>query len=324
MKDPLISIIIPVYNTIEYLENCLDSVISQTYKNIEILLIDDGSLDGSDSLCDRYAENDSRIKVVHQKNAGVSKARNVALDKVSGEYICFVDSDDTINENLILHLYTTMLEKNADITICSHKTICENVASEKVFSEVIEYSQKDALKDILLTTTFTGSPWAKLFKTERIKNIYFDDDIFYGEDMLFVVKAMMKAEKVVFTPKAYYNYFVRDGSACKSSFNDKRYTDVLSRKRIYDEISHICDCELIELAHVSIILADIIMLQQLYYDKKAQRKYCKDIQNRIRENFKVSRLNYVDLSVKINMVTSFVSYKLFFLLLFIKKFLKGK
>ncbi|MBQ7792832.1 MAG: glycosyltransferase family 2 protein, partial [Clostridia bacterium] len=117
-NQPLISIIIPVYNAAHYFERCIKSVLEQTYKNLEIILIDDGSTDGSEKLCDQYKEIDDRIKVVHKKNGGQSSARNLGLTMITGDYVGFVDSDDYIEKDMYEYLYNNMVKYHADISIC--------------------------------------------------------------------------------------------------------------------------------------------------------------------------------------------------------------
>ena len=117
-KKPLISVIVPVYNVESYLKVCVDSILAQTYENLEIILVDDGSKDSSGKMCDEYAEKDARIKVVHKKNGGVSSARNKGLDVASGEYIGFVDSDDSTKPNMFEILYKNMVTSDADVSVC--------------------------------------------------------------------------------------------------------------------------------------------------------------------------------------------------------------
>ena len=121
----MISVIVPVYNVEKYLRQCLDSVLAQTYRELEIILVDDGSTDGSGAICDEYATRDSRIKVVHQQNGGLSSARNAGLDLATGEYVAFVDSDDYIHETMLELLYQALVENNADTVICNFERVDE-------------------------------------------------------------------------------------------------------------------------------------------------------------------------------------------------------
>lgn len=177
-----VSIIIPVYNVEKYIRECLDSIINQTYTNLEIILVDDESKDSSGAICDEYALKDSRIRVVHKVNGGAASARNVALDLVTGDYISFVDSDDYVEHNYIELLVYNLEEHNADISICSYydlytnKSIHHNL-EDKTFTNV-QYLQN------FLTDWTSGILWNKLFKKEVLHNIYFiegrriDDEFF--------------------------------------------------------------------------------------------------------------------------------------------------
>ncbi len=126
MKKPLISIIVPVYNVERYMERCLDAVVKQTYKNLEVILVDDGSEDRSGSICDRYASEDARFKVVHHQNGGLSAARNTGIKKATGEYITFIDPDDSITEDYIEYLYNLINKHEADLAICAIEEITES------------------------------------------------------------------------------------------------------------------------------------------------------------------------------------------------------
>ena len=138
-KQPLISVIIPVYNLENYIEKCLDSVLSQTYKNLEILVVDDGSTDSSPSICDKYSQSDSRIQVFHIDNGGAAHARNTALEKMTGEFVTFVDGDDYIDSTYIEKLYNNITDKNADISICKWIDVYE----DSFLSTVISHTYND-------------------------------------------------------------------------------------------------------------------------------------------------------------------------------------
>ena len=163
--EKLVSIIIPVYNVYQYLEKCLETVTSQTYKNIEVILVDDGSSDGSGAICDEYAERDERIKVIHKQNGGVSSARNAALEIVKGDFVCFVDADDYVIEEMIERLVNE-IKKGYDIVQCGYMLLYgESVISAKTL--------------IHCRDEYVG-------KTEILK-------AFFEEKIIFVIKATLKA-----------------------------------------------------------------------------------------------------------------------------------
>lgn len=218
-SNPLVSIIIPVYNVENYLEKSLDSVINQSYKNLEIILVDDGSTDNSGKICDDYLKKDSRINVIHQKNKGTSEARNKALKQANGEYISFVDSDDILDLQFIEVLLHNAIKNQADISGCKFEVVKEQkikketspVGQEKVYTK-IEYI------DSLLKDKINFSCCTKLFKSKHIKKLTFPKNKKY-EDMLFLIQAVDQSKTYVETTEALYFYIVRKNSNTTSIFN---------------------------------------------------------------------------------------------------------
>lgn len=209
MENELISIIVPVYNAEKYLHRCIDSIINQTYKNIEIILVNDGSTDISSSICDKYAQIDERIKVIHQENAGVSVARNMGIDNSSGKYIMFVDSDDWVDEQIVEHLYKKIYEKQADIAICSHYEINgETNQLKKLFIEEYVSGEKEVANFINNNwgTSLISVPWGTLYKREKIGR--FRVGMSLGEDTLFKVDYFSQTYSVVVSQEPLY-YYVR-------------------------------------------------------------------------------------------------------------------
>ncbi len=194
---PLVSIIVPVYNTERQLAKCLNSLINQTLKDIEIILVDDGSPDNSPAICDEYAKNDSRIKVIHKENGGLSSARNAALDIAKGKYIGFVDSDDFVDIKMFEKMYNSANKDNSDICICSHYNIYkDNVVSNKLPFNSSVLSKEEIVSnlicplignsDINLPKTLEGFVWRQIFKKELIENTYFKSEkTYFAEDVIF-------------------------------------------------------------------------------------------------------------------------------------------
>ena len=209
-KTKLVSIIIPVYNAKNYLKKCLNSLIGQTYRNIEILLIDDGSSDDSLSVCQRYAEIDSRVKVVHKGNGGVSSARNLGLKHVSGKYVCFVDADDWMTKNAIELLINNMEKCNSDFCFGSAEAVGV-IKKEKYGINsgwVIEKSNTEQFVQYTDTLRTELGPWAKLFKARIIQknNIRFPEDVKYGEDRIFIWKYIYHCSILSSVPNVVYKY----------------------------------------------------------------------------------------------------------------------
>lgn len=316
MKElPLISIIVPVYNTLEYLEGCFNSISNQKYNNLEVIIIDDGSTDGSASFCDEYIKKDSRFQVVHLDNRGVSSARNVGLKIAKGKYIGFVDSDDRIVPEMYEELYNLMVKNASNMAICNQtRIINDNGILDSNLKGVYVFNRNEAINEVLLGRTFVGGPCNKLFDANICKEFIFDEDIAYGEDLLFVIKNLLKCKNVVYTSKAYYNYYIRENSACTSSFNEKTFTDHISRERILKLMQETEEKDLIELAHTAFLLCDIGLLGKIYYDKSARKTYSRILQKSLRTHFSVARIRHVTLFQKIGIVSGCISIKLYFLL----------
>lgn len=211
-----ISVIIPVYNCEKYLQDCLDSVINQSYKDLEIIIIDDGSTDNSGNICNQYAELDSRIHVIHQENKGVSASRNKGISQMSGELVSFIDADDTLDPDMYEFLASLMDEYNADITHCGYRHIVgEEIRLVHDSRKVVIQNSTEALECLIGAKLFVGSLWNKLYKVELLKDLTFDEDIKINEDILFNFQVFSRADKIVFADYTKYNYIAhRDSSAC--------------------------------------------------------------------------------------------------------------
>lgn len=240
----LISVIIPVYNVKEYLERCLDSVINQTYRNLEIILIDDGSNDGSGKICDQYAKKDERIVVVHQENKGVSKTRNYGIDIANGDYIGFVDSDDTIEENMYEILLKNAIDSGAEISYCGLKQIQLNgridYSNNTLEKRVVK--KEEAIKGYFFDDKikpFMYSPCNKIFSNRIMQKVRYREELAIGEDILFVFECIRQANYLVMEDICLYNYVRRENSAMTSSFSDKRMHYIVAA----EEIEKMCKAE---------------------------------------------------------------------------------
>lgn len=220
MKD-LISIIIPVYNAERYLKKCIESILTQTYEKIEVILIDDGSKDNSGKICDEYATKDGRIRVIHKKNAGVSAARNTGIENAQGEFIAFVDSDDWLEKNSLEILHKEITEQNADIVAGTFVKIREKGAVKHNLKSGIYKDGRIAESIIDLMEFLWGTVWAKLFRRDIIANekILFNPEIPMGEDTLFLMKYMQFCKKIILKDELVYNYnCLVEGSAVRKFY----------------------------------------------------------------------------------------------------------
>ncbi|NIK78176.1 glycosyltransferase involved in cell wall biosynthesis [Paenibacillus castaneae] len=211
--NELISIIVPIYNAEQYLARCVNSIINQTYKNIEIVLVNDGSQDSSGVICDEFADKDNRIKAIHISNKGVSHARNVGIDNTSGNYIQFVDSDDYIEPNMVELLVKYITDHDVDLIICGHTSIdANNNLEERARMNDAIYSSKNEIYFKLLdcrNSSFMNPPWNKLYKSNIIKtyNIRFDENISLGEDFIFNLNYTKYIVSMATLDLQLYNYW---------------------------------------------------------------------------------------------------------------------
>lgn len=216
-----VSVIVPVYNVEKHLKTCLDSVINQTYKNLEIILIDDGSTDNSSEICDEYARNDERIVVIHKENKGVSSARNKGIEIATGDFIGFVDSDDYIEPDMYEKLVSMITSDDIDIATSGYyKDFSDRKVPMKNEGEVPIYPVcvKDFLKYVYIRDKYqnvAGYIVTKIIRTTVLKknNILFDEKLLIGEDVLFMAEVFMKSRKIMYTEKHLYHYFQNNASA---------------------------------------------------------------------------------------------------------------
>lgn len=229
-NDDLISVIIPIYNCEKYLDRCINSVINQTYKNLEVILVDDGSTDSSGLICDRYLKKDKRIKVFHTSNGGLSAARNYGIGKAKASYIGFVDSDDQIDTYMYETLYNNLINNNADLSVCSVSFVYKDtlLRSKKYCPIEIIDSKKDTIN---LFFHYLGgvSAWNKLYKKELFKNISFPEGRFF-EDAWVMYEIFDKCKKIVYDHKQLYLYTQRPDTIM-SSVSQKLAKDWVSHNR---------------------------------------------------------------------------------------------
>lgn len=236
MENDLISIVIPIYNVEEYLEKCIESVINQTYRNLEIILVDDGSPDNCGTICEEYKKKDERISVFHKKNGGLSDARNYGKKHAKGKYITFIDSDDYVENDYIEYLYNLIINNNCDMSICSFKLHSNN----KFIDNGINYNScvftsKECLKNMLCENGFNVSAWAKLYKTKMFEDIDFP----YGklcEDNGTTYKLVLKCKNIAYGNESKYIYEMRDNSIMNASFSPKKLDLIELTDLMYDDV----------------------------------------------------------------------------------------
>ena len=246
-NQPLISVIVPVYNGERYIDRCLESLVNQTWKNIEIILVDDGSTDGSGLLCNRWQEKDCRIKVIHKKNGGVSSARNVGLDITKGEYIGFVDPDDYVEVDTYEFLYKTLMESGAVIAACSWDNYIEDEQGNSVFVSSFSPCSFDVIKcpasterelyeGLLITCN-------KLFAREVVKGLRYNENCINGEDRLYCIQALANGSKkdayIAYNMQPKYHYCHRKNSAGTKNFTPQDYSLISVCKEIINIVKEV-------------------------------------------------------------------------------------
>ncbi len=234
--EELVSIVVPIYNVEKFIHRCIDSILQQSYKNTEIILVDDGSPDNCPKICDEYSRKDSRIKVLHKKNGGLSDARNAGIRIAKGKYIAFVDSDDSIEKDYIKQLYNTIRKADADISACGHTVRYENGRTIPHFSNNSFIVQREeALERVLYDDELCAATWAKLYKTKLFKNIKFPKGENF-EDSSTTYKLILESNKVACDMKSQYNYLIRSNSIMTTPFSKKDLLLITSWDNMGEEI----------------------------------------------------------------------------------------
>lgn len=270
--NPLVSIIIPVYNTSKYLLVCLESIIEQNYTNTEIIIINDGSTDNSDDICQEfYRKYENRIQYITQPNKGVAHSRNIGIMKAKGKYCCFIDSDDYIETNYISTMVQYAERSNADLVCCG--CFREIQPSQYEWIRSTEKSklltQKEALIELFSPNSFGGWPWNKLFKTSIINDhkILFPSDICYCEDEVFVLEYILNSQNILYIEEVLYHYRVNVESVnlkmiSEKKFNYKSLDRIKADNRNFKSVLNIKDKKIIKLFKARLYYSNLITTQK--------------------------------------------------------------
>ena len=244
LEKEKISIVVPIYNVEKYLNKCIESIVNQTYSNLEILLIDDGSTDGSKEICDLWEKKDERIKVIHKENGGLSDARNKGIQLCRGKYISFIDSDDFISEYYIEYLFELLIKNGADIACCGLRTVLENMVFAKtkyrkkgLDKRSIIFNKKEGLEEMLYSKYYNTSANLKLYKIELFKEILFPKGKIF-EDMFTIYKVLVKANKIVYGFEKLYYYLIRETSITGSVDPSKRLVVIDAEHEILNYVKY--------------------------------------------------------------------------------------
>ena len=301
----LISIIVPVYNVEQYIDRCIKSVLNQTYRNIEVILVDDGSPDRCGDICDDYKNTDSRVRVLHKENGGLSSARNTGMAAAKGKFFCFVDSDDWLDPNYVQVLYDLITLNDADMAACCFCKAIEGRESPmssksddtKIFTENLMFH---AITD----RDYSGFVCNKLFRACYIRDngIRFDERIFNGEDLPFTIEYLKYCNKIAFTPSELYFYTIRPRSITTDRrFSERAFTILYAREKVLAELEKSApECVDIELAaYISHLIKMKYVLEPKKNDYPLQYHEVKDKLGRYAG--KITSLNDVAIKTKMKL-----------------------
>lgn len=325
--EDLITVIIPVYNAEKYIAECLESLINQTYKNLEIIVINDGSKDNSGTICDQYKEKDSRIQVIHKENGGVSLARNSGLEIAKGKYIAFVDGDDYLDKEYFEKMLKILKEKQVDIVLCGFNRVYDNNIEKVTKGKSLIMNKEEFLTDILNVQGGAGIVHSKLWKKEVIQGTNFDKNIKIGEDSYFCIQAVKNVNNVYVLDEALYNYRFNNESAVrkyKKDFPDLCLTSMKIAKK-YIEKEYNNNKNIIKkfnnyiAYHILLIIVNYCFNNENKLNWIGQIKCLKEVCKvpEYKEAIKYSNYDGLSLTRKITLFT--IKYKLYFITMLIRK-----
>lgn len=306
-----ISIIVPVYNVERYLSKCISSILEQSFTDFELILVDDGSKDNSGKICDEYKGKDSRIKVVHQENKGLSAARNIGIEISEGEYITFIDSDDFIHPNMIEILYNNSLENKADISICDYDLVYEDVEVCKDFVEnnIKLYNNVEGVKKILeKSEAYMIIACCKLYKGSLFNEIRYPVRK-YHEDEFVTYKLLYKSNKIVVTDAKLYYYLKRANSITGSTYSIKRLEKLEALEEAVMFFKNENNKELTYLAEFRYLLN----IQIAYYRVKYELNCNEEIMNKLKMQYNEKFIEFTYSNTKNIAVMKRILLKVFYL-----------
>lgn len=308
--NELISVIVPVFNVEKYIDRCIGSILAQTYKKLEIIIVDDGSNDSSGTIIDKYANEDNRIKVIHKSNGGLSDARNAGLSIATGSFLTFIDSDDYIEPNYIKNLLYALRNTGADISMCDLKLFYEHdneaydMEPSLELSEVV-LDQEEAIKRAL-KMQLRQSAWAKLYRADLFSSIRFPKGKIY-EDLAVFYRLLLESQRVVIINSKDYNYQIRAGSIMQSGFSEKQLVEI----EIIDEEMDIVEKhypKLKKLISGRRIYSYLLVIKRM--SKCSERsKYKDQIKNIRRRTIEISRSLIMEKSIPLALKIKIISIR---------------
>lgn len=310
IDEPLISVIVPIYNCARYLRKCLDSLQNQTYKNIEIILVDDGSLDDSAQICEEYCRHNKNFYYIHQENLGVSAARNQGMAIARGEYVAFCDSDDWVDEDMYETLYGIIRETDAEIAVIDFAHVIDGIPVAVTEDKTIHcFNPREALKEMHLGHKFAGHLCNKLIKSTLLRGKKLSIEISVYEDMLFLWDVFYESNKVAFQKVCKYHYVIRNSSATHS-FNDKTWSLLKAIDMIYEKTQTYAP-ELIAYAQGTALGGQAFFLKLLYKSKQLSRQNYKRVVERTKRYYFKDALKLFPLNKRLFINISHKHYLIF-------------
>lgn len=272
MKEPLVSVVVPVYNTMAYLESCVRSITDQTYTNLEIILVDDGSTDGSDALCDELSKQDNRIRIIHISNGGVGPARNRALDIANGGWVAFVDSDDVVEAWHIETLLAAALNEGAEVVLGGYRTLQDDCLGQLVSPDTKKslVSARRALEMLMYQEGIDTAPWGKLYKMNKFDGVRFPA-LPSSEDLATVYKPILMSSKVALIDDSGYRYRMTKGSLSVSKHEEAAWRVARTASEdillTYPDLDKACSCRRLSFAfHVMTQVHDPSIMNELWHE----------------------------------------------------------
>lgn len=301
-----IGVIIPAYNCEKYVKNCIESIINQTYKNLEIVIIDDGCTDTTGEILDKYMQKDNRIRVIHQMNRGVSEARYRGVLECTADYITFVDADDTIDFDMYDELVKYIKEYNVEIVHCGYTKHYLDKSSKQFYNtkNVVIQNSEEALACLIGGKLFVGSLWNKLYRRDLFNNIYFDKTIKINEDILLNYLLFKQVKKSLYIDISKYNYWERKEASTKRIDKVRVNLDCVKvSKYIYDD----CDNEkLKELSRLRLIVSLTELLKSyIYSNDNSYKEDSKSIVLELKRLCKECTLLNRKVKIKTNLICNY-------------------
>ena len=284
-----VSVIVPIYNVEDYLRPCIESIQNQTYSDLEIILVDDGSPDNCGKICDEYAAKDARIRVLHNQNGGAARARNAGIEAATGEYISFVDGDDTIMDTMIEELLTNLHATGSDASVCDcnrNSIHGAHTCSSKDLpaADLIILTQPTISQYVMQTKLHSAGPVCRLFRRSFLGDIRFDTTHQCFEDYSYSVKLSLKAQKVCYTPRPLYNYVQRPGSQMRSGYHPRHEGSLQVQEDVLDLARNsFCPEKLLPYAQAGCLFQSLLVVQKIAFTSPIPRKVARRFAKQIRK-----------------------------------------